>query len=227
MKLDVPLVKQPPESSECGIAAVAMLLNYHNNQKTVHGKKRQRDAITLEQLRKDIPQRKNATYMAQLGIYLLKLGFAVTIVTQNPALFTLRDRKRDQKQIKEKLVAIQSSADKEYQFVFDFFAQFIDAGGNIELAVPNAHHIRQQIKRRQPLFALMTTNFLKGKKTRFNGHYNVITGIDSKYIYVNDPLPDYRGGKQKHLIENFIYGIHASAGRGYDNASLLIVEPKK
>jgi len=69
----------------------------------------------------------------------------------------------------------------------------------------------------------MTTNFIYGKEPKFNFHFNIITGIDDKYVYVNDPLPDSRGGKKKYTKKDFFYGLYASAYGDLDNVSLLLV----
>jgi len=75
----------------------------------------------------------------------------------------------------------------------------------------------------------MTHWFLFDSKDspKFSLHFNVITGIDDKYIYVNDP--DWGkpfGGKHKHKIEHYLYAIHASAQSSVDNACLMLIKKK-
>jgi len=71
----------------------------------------------------------------------------------------------------------------------------------------------------------MTTNFIYSDKPVFNFHFNVVTGIDDNYVYVNDPLWDGRGGKNKYTITEFLYGLYASAYGDLDNASLIKIKP--
>ena len=73
---------------------------------------------------------------------------------------------------------------------------------------------------------MITSNFLLFDKPIFNFHFNLITGIDETHIYVNDPLWDYRGGKHKYLINDFMYAIYASAYGDLDNASLMKIRKK-
>jgi hypothetical protein len=50
-------------------------------------------------------------------------------------------------------------------------------------------------------------------------------GIE-KYIYVNYPMWDKRGGRHKHLHEDFICGIYASAYGDLDNASIIKIKKR-
>ena len=79
----------------------------------------------------------------------------------------------------------------------------------------------------RPLGALITSNFLLFDKASFNFHFNLITGIDNEFIYVNDPMWDYRGGKHKYPINDFMYAVYASAHGDLDNASIMKIKKKK
>jgi hypothetical protein len=215
MKLDVPLVRQPKDSILCGIAVLTMLLKYHEGN------------ASFEKLRKEIKIDKTGTYAPQMGIYLLKRGYSVSIVTLHPKLFTNQDIGMPEKQILSRLTeALAKFKDEKNKKVLKFFIKFIKAGGKVIVKVPALEDIKAEIDNKRPVCALMTSNFLFGKAPGFNFHYNVITGYDDKYFYANDPLWDERGGKKKYEINDFFYALYASAYEDLDNASLMLVKKK-
>jgi uncharacterized protein YvpB len=107
-----------------------------------------------------------------------------------------------------------------------FFKEFIEIGGKLTIKIPTVEDIKEELFNDRPLGALVTSNFLLFDKAIFNFHFNIITGIDEKYIYANDPMWDYRGGKQKYEINDFIYAIYASAYGDLDNASIMKIKKK-
>lgn len=74
---------------------------------------------------------------------------------------------------------------------------------------------------------IITMNPYLFDKAIFNFHFNIITGIDEKHIYVNDPMWDYRGGEQKYEINDFMYAIYASTYGDLDNASIMKIKKKE
>ena len=72
----------------------------------------------------------------------------------------------------------------------------------------------------------MTSRFLIAPTPWFNFHFNIITGIDNKYIYVNDPLPNNLGWKKKYPISLYMYAIHSTAYADSDNAIIMKISKK-
>ncbi|MFA6073360.1 MAG: C39 family peptidase [Candidatus Woesearchaeota archaeon] len=212
MKLKVPLIKQPKNSVDCGIAGVAMLCKYYNIPKTFNA------------LKKEIETDKIGTYAPQLGTYLIKQGLDVEIVTLHPKLFTLLDSKLSQKEIITRLeTSHNSTTSNQDKKVITHFKEFMNSGGKIKIKIPDIIDIKNEIHKKRPVGALMTTNFINNVPI-FNFHFNIITGYDTKHIYVNDPLPNKCGGRKKYTLQQFYYGLYASAYGDIDNASLLIVK---
>ncbi|GIU69561.1 MAG: hypothetical protein KatS3mg002_0797 [Candidatus Woesearchaeota archaeon] len=215
MKLDVPLITQPVDSVDCGIAGITMIMNYYNKK------------FSFEYNKKHIITDAVGTYAPQLGVYLMKNGFDVTIITQHPAMFTNNDVGLNHSKLIARMDYLISKANTDQnKKVLGYFKEFLKFGGNIDVKIPDEKDIIDEIKSKRPLAALMTTNFLYGKDPLFNFHFNVITGIDESYIYVNDPLWDERGGEKKYEKKDFFYGLYASAYADLDNASLMIIKPK-
>ena len=213
MKLDVPLVIQPKDSLDCGIASTLMLLKYY-------GKKE-----SLEGLKEGIQVHENGTYAPQIGSFLIRQGFEVTIITMHPKLFTLKDRQLANTQLLERFKTLLASATTERdKLVLNYFIKFIDDGGKMIVKIPGIEDIKREIDNGRPVGALMTTNFLNGAVPKFNFHSNIITGYDDRYIYANDPLWDERGGKVKYTYEEFLYGLYASAYGDVDNACLVLIK---
>ncbi len=215
MKLDVPLITQPKDSVDCGIAGITMIMQYYKKN------------LSFEENKKNIITDAVGTYAPQLGKYLIEKGFDVTIITQHPAMFTNNDKGLSQKDILKRIDSLASTSKNEQnRKVLNYFSGFIKSGGKMLIKIPDEADISKELNVKRPVAALMTTNFLDGKNPVFNFHFNVITGIDDKYIYANDPLWDERGGNKRYLKKDFFYGLYASAYADLDNASLMIIKPK-
>lgn len=210
------MIRQADGSVECGLAALSMLLGYHGIK------------ASQEELKKGIVLGATGTYSPQLASYLLKKGFDVEIITLNPGLFTNKDKSKSQKEILEHFQTMRAGADTDKKKkALDYFMEFMREGGKIKAKIPDRKDILKEIKSKRPVLALLTANFLSGAKADFDFHYNVITGIEGKYVYVNDPRWDERGGKKKHLLSDLLFGIYASAYGDLDNACLITARKKK
>jgi hypothetical protein len=216
MKLDVPIVLQTENSLDCGLACVSMLLKYYSIEKSI------------DELKKEIKIFENVgTYVPQIGEYLIQQGFDVEIVTLNPHLFTNKFKEKSQEELLSFLKETLKNTKKEsFKDPLNFFIKFIESGGKIKIKIPDIEDIKEEISQGRPLGALITSNFLLFDKPIFNFHFNIINGFDNKSVYVNDPMWDYRGGNQKYPINDFLYGLYASAYGDLDNASLMKVKKR-
>ncbi|HIH25415.1 hypothetical protein J4476_06320 [Candidatus Woesearchaeota archaeon] len=216
MKIELPLVRQDENSVDCGLACVSMLLKKYDIEKAVND------------LKKEIQVFDNmGTYAPQIGTYLIKNGFDIEIVTINPYLFTYKFKEKSQQELLFYLKECLEKTTKEnFKDPLKFFIEFIESGGIISVRVPTVNDIKEEISQGRVVGALVTSNFLLYDKPMFNFHFNMITGIDDEFIYVNDPMWDYRGGSQKYLISDFLYAIYASAYGDLDNASIMKIKKK-
>lgn len=213
--LDVPLIKQPDRSKECGLATLAMILDYHQVP------------VTLEELRIEIAVQDWGTAMPQLGLFLIRRGFRVNIITMHPALFDDGSDFSSQSELLAYFQALQPQQETvRSSLELNYFIRFIQAGGQVVPRIPDDEVIEEEIRSGQPLIAPVSHRclFKSGQRPRFSGHYNVITGIDSQHIYVNDPdwEPPF-GGRHRHAIKKYLYAIYANARPGLDNASLMTI----
>ncbi len=215
MKLNVPLKQQEKKSRDCGLMSLLMVLEYFGIKKE------------FTDIQKEIAVDSVGTYAPQMGSFLIKNGFEVTLITQHPGLFTISDRGKSQRLI---LVHIKNllkiEKNKQNRKVLKYFIEFLNKGGKITIKIPDKEDIEGGIKNDFPLIALMTTAFLTDKKPQFNFHFNVITGIDKNYIYRNDPGAEEKGGKKKTEISDFMFGLYASIYGDLDNGSLLQIIKK-
>jgi hypothetical protein len=211
MKLNIPVIIQEKDSIDCGIAGILMILKYYKIK------------TSIAVLKKEIPTyEKIGTYMPQLGVYLMKHGFAAEIITHNPHLFTKDFKNKSQKELKEYFTELcKVNKNSRFAVVSNYFREFLEQGGKITVKIPDEKDIQSEIAQKRPLGAIITSNFLTEKKATFNFHFNVITGIDDKYIYINDPMWDHRGGKKKYEIKDYMYALHSSLYGDFDNGSLL------
>ena len=225
-KLKVPLLRQGEGTNDCGPTCVSMVLNYYSIKNDVN--QLTKDIRKIDKKMK-LPD-DSYTYVPQLGLYFLKQGFKVEIVTFNPFLFTYNDHlnvnpikslKAFHERVKNK-----KKVSVEIKRPAKFFIDFIENGGKVVVKIPDEKDIRTEIEHRRPMITLLTSRFLykQEKKSGFNFHANVITGIDEKYVYVNDPLAGANGGRIRHSIPEFLFGVYASAYGAPDNASLLKIK---
>ena len=211
MKLNVPVVRQEENSIDCGLACLSMLMKYYDIDKNII------------EIKNDIKVYEGiGTYAPQLGKYLIENGFEIEIITMNPHLFTKQSGNKSQEDLIKYFEELHEKNKKDsFKEPLKFFKEFVEAGGKLTLKVPTVEDIKEELSNNRPLGALITSNFLLFDKASFNFHFNIITGIDEKYVYVNDPMWDHRGGEQKYEINDFMYAIYASAYGDLDNASIM------
>ena len=214
MKLDVPLVRQPRRSRDCGPAGLRMLLSYYGVE------------VSVDSLASELAVDEVGTYLPQLGSCLLGRGFGVEIVGLHPALFTLRDGDASPDVVRKRLEGLRRAAktDRRRRLV-DHFLEFAERGGRLRAKIPDEQDLREEIAQGRPVLALLTSNVLTGRKPGVNFHFNLVTGIDEDFVYVNDPLAGLRGGRRRHPIREFLFGVHASTLGDLDNGSLLKATP--
>ena len=215
MMLDVVLIRKPKDSVFCGIACLNMILKYYGID------------VSFDKLKNEVEPDSLGTYAPQLGSYLIKNGFDVEIVSMHPALFTNKDKGKNPDEmmvhLNDLFDCLKSERNKK---ALRYFIDFLKMGGTIKVKIPCKDDINGEINEKRPLLALMTSNFLVGAKPNFDFNFNVVTGIDDKYVYVNDPSWNEHGGKQKHIVTDFIYGVHASSYGDLDNGCLIKVKKR-
>lgn len=213
MKLHIKVIRQDENSVDCNLVCDQMVLDYFGVNKT------------LEEIKKKIKLVKIGGYMPQNGKLFQDFGFKTRIITQTPYIFTNQDRNLTKKQIYDRIIERKDFFAKTNKYnALRHFKDYLDSGGEIAVKIPNLSDIENNIAKGNPIICVYTSNFLKGKSPKFNYHAAVVSGIDDKFVYVTDPLWDYRGGEQKYLREDFLFGLWASSSPDPDNASLLVIE---
>lgn len=212
--LIVPLVRQETYSADCGIACVAMILEYYGIP------------YVYAKVKKEIGVFHFGTFMPQLGLYLLKTGFRVEIVTMHPALFTFYSTFTDIQELINHLKGARKNViQKKDAIALDFFITFVRAGGVLTPRIPTVEDICEEIDQKRPLFSSLTHRLLFRRefRPRYSFHFNVVTGYDSQRIYVNDPDWGDFGGVHKHDINNYLYAIYANVYGFIDGGSIMKV----
>lgn len=216
MILDVPLITQEKGSQDCGIACLLMILEFLGIKKS------------FTDLKKELEVDEVGSYTPQMGTYLQRAGFSTELVTQHPGLFTLKDRGKSQTEILLRIKDLLSTAKTDQnKKVLQYFLEYLENGGQISVKIPEIGDITESINNNQPLIALLTSHFLTETLPKFNLHFNIVTGFDETHVYLNDPLPDQRGGKKKCSVNDFFYGVHASTYADIDNGCLLKIKKRQ
>jgi len=145
----------------------------------------------------------------------------------NPGLFTNKDKGKSQKGLLAHFQALRRGADTDKKKkALDYFIAFMNEGGKVKQDTGQKGYL-QRAEEQKACAGLADSQFLSGAKADFDFHYNVITGIEGKYVHANDPKWDERGGKKKHLLSDLLFGIYASAYGDLDNACLITARKKK
>ncbi len=214
--LEVPLIRQAEESSDCGPACLAMILEYY------------KISYTLDEMKKELGAYSWGTVTPQLGVYLLKHGFTVEIVTMHPLLFSLHMQFDDAHDLKNHLASLRENMKGEFDpIALDHFITFVENGGILTPSVPMYSDIEEEIVAERPVLVPITHWFLHQSNLppRFSIHFNIITGVGSDTVAVNDPdWGDEFGGKHEIDRNAFLYAMYASAKGGIDDACILKIK---
>lgn len=213
MHLKVPLIKQPKNSSDCGLASIAMIFEYYKIPKT------------FDDIKKEIKNRRYWIHVPELWSYLIENGFEVELITINPRLFTAKDQYASERNIR-RIIFRKRVRSRLNKVILRYMRKFIKAGGKVSPKILEIKDITTEIKEKRPMIALIIANFLNSDKPSFNLHFNVITGYDKDHIYANDPLWDKRGWEKKYKKSDFLYSIFASVGKDIDTATLIKIRKK-
>lgn len=214
MKLNVPSIQQEPKSKTCGINCMEMVLKYFKREDLI------------PELTK-IKVHSYGIYTAHISDFFQKNGFSTEVIFFSPELFTLKDENKISnikiKSIFNKLCEGRKSNRKWVQLFFNT----IDNGGKITVKIPTIFDIEKNISKNSLIICNLTTRFLiNHKEPKTNLHFNVITGYDSKNIFVNDPASYFKDGRIKHNKENFLFSLHSIVGEGITSGCLIIIKKK-
>ncbi len=187
MKLKVPLVLQEG-MSDCGQACIAMIMHFYGSE------------MSIERVKDDLGKSSKGTYISTLGKYLLSKNFDVELVTFCPDTLVKSELPMDPREYLGRLKRNPYCADK-YKRLKDFSKK----GGVITLDIPTLEDIAMEIEAGRPLIVGLTNNFALGNTPWLNDHYNVVTGIDDAFVYVNDPSYS----KTRYIRNDFLYGLYA------------------
>src|SRR3989344_4948577 len=125
MKLSVPMVYQKSGSPDCGLAMLAMLMQYHGER------------VRIADLKSEIRiWNKEGTWAAQLGVYLLEQNYSVEIITQDTNFFTIQDRRRSLSDLEQTLQRRQQKEKDIFQAPrLEYYHSFLSQGGRITVKI--------------------------------------------------------------------------------------------
>lgn len=212
MKLNVPSYQQIPWSADCGLLCIKMLLDYYGEK------------VDIEQLRNGIDIDETGIYFWEIGTYLLKKGFKVTLITRDPKLFSKKDFENPPKNFweffqNEKNFDLKTEDDFES---FSYLKKFIEAWWKINIKVPDVNDIEKALLNDSLIISILTYKFLVHDTAKFDFHYNLVTGINQSEIMVNDPGSTH-WGKLKYPINDFLYAVYATTYKWVGRGSFLLI----
>lgn len=174
-KLDVPVVFQDKESTDCSLAALSMISKYLNLGL---------DYDTLKQ--ENLLYSDGLAYAPFLGLKLLKKGFHVEIITAHQSLFSKKVFNAKKELIISSIKKFMESATEKNKEVAKGFLDFINEGGKLTVEIPSIKKAKELIDNSIPFFAAATVRSFNVEKAKISPHAIVVTGYDENYIYCND-----------------------------------------
>ena len=218
MRLSVPLIQQPEMSSECGIAAVAMMAEFYKL------------GLSYSDIKKEIGMYTWGTTTPQLGRFFLAHGFDVEIIGLHPALFSLGNTYDASFDFVHYFQEMRSVLKDGYDALsLEHFIAFVQEGGIVTPRIPTEKDIEKEIHEQRPVLVPLSHWFLHTTemKPRFSIHFNVVTGEEEGSFTVNDPdFGEDFGGI--HLIEKptLMYAIYVAAKGGIDDACIMCIKKR-
>ncbi|GEM_PF-2372895 len=219
-KLRVPLMRQLPNSVECGLVDVSMVYSYYGIQ------------MSMEELRKDLPTTDIGTYAPQTGMHLLKNGFEVEIITHNPRLVWKTDKNLNQKELLTKFEDKYKTADENDKIALGYFIDFMKNGGKVIVKIPSCQDLEEEIGQGRPVLVLLTNASLydkniadtHGRHFDYTFHGVVVIGIGEGKVLINDPYAEEEGGQKEYSADEFMFAVHASSLGDLDNGSFMKIK---
>jgi uncharacterized protein YvpB len=185
MILNIPLIKQKPNSHACGIICSYMVLKYKKYN------------INLKTISRNIKIRKGIIG-PQLVKGLLKLNINVELIVYAPQIFyssSIKDLEKVYR--KTKIKHLRSS-----------IKQMLDIKEAIKIEPINSSLLIRLIRKKiAPIVLISSSVFRKRFYGRQQLHYVVVCGYDRSYFFVNDPHPKF-GGRLKIKKEDLISSIY-------------------
>jgi uncharacterized protein YvpB len=221
--LNVPMVLQKQDYG-CGPACEAMVLAYHGKD------------VDYDALEKSFDINRDGIiglYLPEIGSYFLEQNYDVTIQTFNPHLYSTSDIGKSQQELHDHYVWLKEERfkdeyhQKKYDVGLTAFAQFMEAGGEIDLRIPTEADLHAEIARKCPAIISITNRFMNEARPYYNMHFVTLIGDDDSGFYVNDPSELHsKGEMQRYDASHMMYGIIANAGGDIDNCSILKLKPR-
>ena len=144
--LDIPVFLQPKTKPYCGPTCLKMILSFHGKD------------ILLKELVKKLPMTSTGIDMCSMGVFLIRLGFAVTIYIDT------------------------NSTDAKNEIYKKTKPNFINKGGRLISKGITAQDIRSTIAEGLPIILNVASSRYQG-----SGHFIVVKNICKTKITINDP----------------------------------------
>ncbi len=209
-KIDVPLILQGENSSDCGPTCVNMVLQSFGIHKDI------------ESLKSVLTYTEAGTSAYDNGTLLLSEKLKVTVITAHPRLFPPEviantHSKEDIESVLDKV----STEQPKSKWILDTFKNFLDKEGKFSLEIPTFDHVKKAIDDDCLLIALLYGQALGSNEGGY--HFVVVNGYDDNgNVFITNPLPNSK--RQSWFpSKEFLFGLHTSTMVDVDNGSLLIV----
>lgn len=215
-KLSVPLIKQPENSNDCGVACVAMIADYYGL------------SLSYSEIKNELGVYQWGTTTPQLGRFFLNHGFEVEIIGLHPALFQSESKFHDHSALIDHLKKMRMVLKDGYDAItIEHFIEFVKEGGKVIPHVPSHEDIASELAADRPVLVPLSHWFLHKTSMlpRFSIHFNVVAGMDEENFIVHDPdWGNDFGGIHTINKDLLMYAVYVSAKGGVDDACIMKIK---
>ena len=189
MILNVPVVRQKPNSVSCGIISTYMVLDFNGY------------STSLGELFKNIElHKKKSTIAPAIVKGLIKLGIRSELILSIPSLLSSLSKKEIEKKIKKF---------KNDEYLRTFFKKVLEVLESVKMDFITINMLKYYIKKRKPVIVGVNSPVMRQRNYgKLIEHFVVLRGYTRKSFIINDPHWKF-GGVLEIPYDVFIASIYS------------------
>lgn len=176
----------------CGLACARMLLGYFGFE------------VTEKEILSETYMHKFGSWYSDLARPFIKRGLKTKIYTINVNIYSPSWAGENKDKLRQRLIARKSELKGLLQKETEKMIEYLDAGGNLEVKIPDTGILIELLKR-QPIMIPVLRSLIYDDTIDESGHYLVVYGYDGENYSVLDPSIEQRNGKEfkvkKEILE--------------------------
>ena len=168
--------------------------------------------ISIKEILNNIKMHKKGTSPGELGKFLLKRGFDVTITNMDVTLFP---SKLKNKNINSQVLSLKrklNNLDSFSKIRAKALISFVKCGGNVMMKIFTVRDIKKSLSiGSPPIFLIERNSLYRVDELGDHGHYVMPVKIKGDSVTINDPQAQY-GGIKTYTINDLLFSLYSRRG---------------